>query len=69
MKITAKVEVYCASGFYCAKNGDRKCSKMRYEGNRPYCDLFYPYLATDKDGNVLKCESCLLAEREERLKR
>lgn len=68
MKITAKVDVYCASGFYCMRNGEKKCGRLRFESNLPYCEVFYPFLDTDRNGNVLKCEACLLAEREERLK-
>lgn len=69
MEITAKVKVYCSSGFYCMRNGERKCSRVSFEANRPYCEVFYPFLDTDSNGNVLKCEECLLAEREERLKK
>lgn len=68
MKITAKVNVYCARGFYCLRNGERKCSRLGCENNRYFCEVFNPFLQTDKNGNVLKCEECLLAEREKRLK-
>lgn len=68
MKITAKVDVYCPSGFYCVRNGKNKCGRMNYQANRPYCEIYYPFLSTDSNGNVLKCEECLLAEREERKK-
>ena len=68
MKITAKVDIYCASGFYCMRNCEKKCSRLHFENNQPYCEVFYPFLKTDRNGNVLKCEACLLAEREQRLK-
>lgn len=70
MKITANVDVYCASGFYCQRNGEKKCARLTFDhsNNRPYCEVFYPFLETDRNGNVLKCEQCLLAERKERLK-
>lgn len=69
MKITAKIDVYCASGFYCMRNGEKKCARLVLNNNRPYCEVFYPFLDTDRYGNILKCEACLLAERKERLKR
>ena len=68
MKIEAKIDIYCESGFYCMKNGTKKCSRLHLESNRPYCEVFYPFLDTDINGNVLKCEDCLLAERKARLK-
>ena len=68
MKITAKVDVYCASGFYCMRNGEKKCNRVNFEYNKPYCEIYYPFLETDRNGNVLKCEECLLAERKARLK-
>lgn len=69
MKITANINLYCPSGFYCMRNGTNKCSRLCFDANRPYCEVFYPFLDTDSNGNVLKCEACLLAEREERLKK
>lgn len=68
MKITAKVDVYCARGFYCMRNGEKKCERLKFENNMPYCEVFYPFLETDRNGNVLKSEACILAEREQRLK-
>lgn len=67
MKITEKIELYCPSGFYCMRNAKNQCPRLRLESNRPYCEIFYPFLETDTDGNVLKCEQCLLAERKARL--
>lgn len=67
MKITAKVDIYCTSGFYCMRNGKKNCARLIFDNNRPYCEVFYPFLDTDKNGNVLKCEQCLLAERQKRL--
>lgn len=67
MKITEKVEVYCPSGFYCIKNGKNKCLRCKKEENEHYCEVFYPFLDTDSEGNVLKCEQCLLAERKARI--
>ena len=69
MKITAKVDIYCASGFYCMRNGNKLCARLCFENNRPYCEVFYPFLDTDITGNVLKCEECLLAERKVRLEK
>lgn len=66
MKITEKVELYCPSGFYCMRNGRNKCPRLRFQNNKGYCEIFNPFLDTDKDGNVLKCERCLLAERKAR---
>ena len=40
---------------------------MGEQNNRPYCEVFYPYLETDSNGNVLKDEKCLLAERKARI--
>ena len=68
MKIQTTVDVYCQSGFYCMKNGKKLCGRIEFNSNRPYCEVFYPFLDTDRNGNVLKCEACLLAEREARLK-
>ena len=70
MRIKAQIDIYCPSGFYC-KTSSSKCTKLRYEdmhGARPFCDVFYPYLNKDSKGKILKCEQCLLAEREERKK-
>ena len=68
MKITAKVDVYCPSGFYYMKNGKNNCWRLKFDKNRPYCEIFKKlYLDTDRHGNVLKCEECLIAEREARL--
>ena len=68
MKITTKIDIYCQSGFYCMKNGNNKCGRLLSENGRYYCDVFYTFCETDINGNVLKCEECLLAERKERVK-
>lgn len=67
MKIKTVVEINCDSGFYCKRNEKRLCPRLN-EGEliRPYCEVFYPFLESDSKGNVLKCEKCLLAEREAR---
>lgn len=65
MTITTKVTYDCPSGFYCW-NGKNKCIRLKFESNRPYCELFFPFLDDDSNGNVLKCEKCLLAERKAR---
>ena len=67
MKITTTVNIYCESGFYCMRNGEKKCGRLNFYDNRPYCEIFRPLLETDRNGNVLKCEHCLLAERKARL--
>jgi hypothetical protein len=51
------------------KNARNKCPRLRFENNRPYCEVFYPFLDTDSKGDVIKIEDCLLAEREARVKR
>lgn len=66
MRFKTTVEVNCASGFYCYRNGHRLCARLNSETPRPYCELFYPFLNVDSNGNILKCEKCLLAEREAR---
>ena len=68
MKITETVDLYCPSGFYCMRNAKNKCSRLHFENNKPYCEIFYPFLETDSKGNVIKCENCLLAERKARVK-
>lgn len=67
MRIKETIDLYCPSGFYCMRNGRNKCSRMGEQNNRPYCEVFYPYLETDSNGNVLKDEKCLLAERKARI--
>lgn len=67
MKIRTEVKINCASGFYCKRNGHTLCGRINTtSAERPYCELFYPFLDTDSNGNILKCEKCLLAEREAR---
>lgn len=63
MIIKTEIKQYTPSGFYCTKNGVKKCGRMDVDNNRPYCELFYPFLDVDSHGNVLKCEKCLLEER------
>lgn len=69
MKITAIVKIDCPSGFYCKKNGKNKCNRLNESDKfkKPYCEVFYPFLDTDRHGNVIKCEDCLLTEREARV--
>lgn len=66
MKIKETIELYCPTGFYCMRNAKNKCPRLRFESNRPYCEVYYPFLTTDTNGNVLKDEKCLLAERKAR---
>ncbi len=68
MKITENIELYCPKGFYCMRNCKNKCPRLRFEHNRPLCEVFYPFLETDSNGNVIKDERCLLAERKARIK-
>ena len=68
MKITEKVELYCPKGFYCMRNAKNKCPRLSFQNNKPYCEVFYPVLETDSNGNVIKYEKCLLAERRARVK-
>jgi hypothetical protein len=65
MNIKTEINLYCPSGFYCMRNAT-KCSRIGTQSNRPYCEVFYPFLDTDSNGNILKCEDCLLAERKAR---
>ena len=67
MIIKTEINLYCPSGFYCLTNS-KKCLRIGMQNERPYCEVFYPFLDTDSKGNVLKCEQCLLAEREARCK-
>ncbi len=67
MNIKTEINLCCPSGFYCMRNAKNKCTRLASQNNRPYCEIFYPFLETDSNGNVLKCEACLLAEREARL--
>lgn len=69
MNINANINLHCPSGFYCMRNGEKKCVRLHFQSNRPYCEVFYPFLDTDRYGNVLKCEPCLMAEREARLEK
>lgn len=66
MIIKPKLEVDCPSGFYCMKNANKLCIRLQFKNNRPYCEVFYPFLETSRRGDVLKCEKCLLAEWEAR---
>ena len=66
MNILAKVNEDVPSGFYC-KKGKKHCLRIRQENGRPYCELFYPFLEEDSEGNIVKCEKCLLAESTERV--
>lgn len=68
MNIKTEIDLYCPSGFYCMRNAKNKCGRLNFQNNRPYCEIFIPFLETDSNGNVLKCEDCLLAEREARCK-
>jgi hypothetical protein len=68
MKITENIELYCPKGFYCMRNCNNKCPRLRFENNIPLCEVFYPFLETDSNGNVIKDERCLLAERKARIK-
>lgn len=67
MKIKDEIDLMCPNGFYCLK-GKTRCCRLEYQNNRPYCPVYYPFLAVDGNGNVLKDERCLLAEREARCK-
>lgn len=50
------------------KDGKRKCPRLEYQSNRPCCAVYYPFLDTDKEGNPLKDDRCLLAEKQARMK-
>ena len=67
MKIKTNIDLMCPKGFYCMKNASNKCPRLSFQNNRPYCKVFYPFLETDSNGNVIKDTRCLLAEREARL--
>lgn len=67
MIIKTEINLSCPSGFYCLTNS-KKCARIGMQNGRSYCKVFYPFLDTDSKGNVLKCEQCLLAEREARCK-
>ena len=67
MKIKETINLMCPKGFYCMRNARNVCPRLKFQSNRPYCEVFYPFLQTDRNGNVLKDEKCLLAERKARL--
>lgn len=67
MRIKETIDLMCPKGFYCMKNANNKCPRLQFQNNKPYCEVFYPFLETDTSGNVLKDERCLLAERKARL--
>lgn len=67
MRIKETIDLLCPKGFYCMKNASNKCLRLQFQSNRPYCEVFLPFLETDSNGNVLKDERCLLAERKARL--
>ena len=66
MRIKENIDLMCPNGFYCKKNR-YKCPRLSFQNDRPYCEIFYPFLETDSNGNVVKAERCLLAERKARL--
>lgn len=68
MNIETKISLYCPSGFYCRKiaTSNNRCCHLNTGTNHPYCEVFYPVLEKDSNGNILKCEACLLAERKAR---
>lgn len=68
MRICENIDLLCPKGFYCMKNASNKCPRLNFQNNRPYCEVFYPFLETDSNGNVVKDEKCLLAERKARIK-
>ncbi len=67
MDICVQIDASVPSGFYCEK-GKKRCYRLNKDSayKSPYCELFYPFLAVDSEGKILKCEKCLLAEREAR---
>lgn len=68
MEITTKIKINCPSGFYCIRNEKKLCFRVNTDDHDyPYCEVFYPLLKKDRNGNVLKCEECLLAERTVRI--
>lgn len=68
MKIKTEIEYYCPAGHYC-KRGKAVCSNIEYDERIAYCKLFSWALLKDSEGNLLKCECCLLAERDVLAKR
>ena len=69
MNITTKLNISCPSGFYCMRNGANRCYRLEFKNGLPYCEVFYPFLERDSFGNVIKCESCLIAERNARIEK
>lgn len=49
MKITTTVNIYCEIGFYCMRNGNKRCERLNFHNNLPYCEIFYPFLETDRN--------------------
>lgn len=70
MRMEYTAHVHCPCGFYCLRAGMEVCTNL--DVNQSYdgwvCAEFNSSLEKDKRGNVLKCEKCLLTERETRLK-
>ena len=70
MKIKAEVTACVSNGFYCKLNGKTICYYLKSKDNLPpSCNLFNLFLKVDSKGNILKCEDCLLAEREAKLRK
>ena len=63
MMIKTEIIYWCPSGFYCKDCGRRKSYDQIFG---TYCSLYGLRLDVDASGKLLKCEKCLLAEREQR---
>lgn len=67
MRIKVEIEYDCPNGFYCRK-GKAKCYRMEFDKNENvFCSVYNRFLNNDSKGNVIKCDECLIAEKEERL--
>ena len=67
VEIKTEVNLLCPKGFYC-RRGERGCIRIGEDHKVPYCEVFRWALKKDSKGNIIKCEQCLLAEREARIK-
>ena len=67
MKVTITRDEWIPSGFKCA--GCRRLRKDSNARDRYYCELSKMYLQQDKNGNCYKTDECLLAVKNELLRR
>ena len=67
MKVTITKDEWIPCGFKCARC--RRLRKGSSESDRYYCELSKAYLLQDRNGNCYKTDECLLAVKNELLRR